>query len=124
MSTKDLWLVLRPSKISGVGVFTDKVIYPDKEVILWKGNCSREVKNPRGRLKVLADWFGVKKTRGRYVIPDSFLNPALVWYLNHSTKPNLKITQDDRFISIRKIRAGEELTIDYYELDDEVDNSL
>lgn len=34
-------------------------------------------------------------------------------YINHSCNPNLKIERNDRFISIKKIAIGDELTIDY-----------
>jgi SET domain-containing protein len=47
-------------------------------------------------------------------IPNYGLNVIhLNGYLNHSTTPNMRTRNGYDFITLRKILAGEELTVDY-----------
>jgi SET domain-containing protein len=41
----------------------------------------------------------------------ALLTPA--WYLNHSKKPNMAADENYDFYSLRRIKNGEELTVDY-----------
>lgn len=101
-------LVLRPSEIAGVGVFTTTPI-------------RKGVKPP---LFVQRDWvfrksvFGYKrhfghydKVRDGYWCPVDFNRMSIGWYLNHSETPNCTSAVHPR--TLRFIRPGEELTIDY-----------
>jgi SET domain-containing protein len=47
---------------------------------------------------------------------------SLVWYLNHSDTPNVRVTAT-RAYALCNIKKGEELTVDYRTLDDNVDNT-
>ena len=47
---------------------------------------------------------------------------SVLWYLNHSKKPNLKAIKNG-WITKNTIKKGQELTIDYSELDKDVDNA-
>lgn len=114
-------LILKQSKIQGVGVFTDvalkkgiKIWLSDDSVFVRKG---REGK--RNRKLIQSHCVHVK---GGYWCPVNFEQMHVGWYLNHSKNPNVGC--DRFFTTLRDIRAGEELTIDYKELDNEVDNSL
>jgi hypothetical protein len=51
--------------------------------------------------------------KGKYGCPRNFnmLTPA--WYLNHSKKPNMAADESYDFYSVRRIKKGEELTVDY-----------
>jgi SET domain-containing protein len=50
---------------------------------------------------------------GVYDIPNHSLNLCGVsWYINHSTSPNCGENDGD-FFTLREIKAGEELTVDY-----------
>lgn len=50
---------------------------------------------------------------GSYHAPSSFNEMTIAWYLNHAERPNVACTQDEGFITLRAVKAGEELTIDY-----------
>ena len=56
----------------------------------------------------------VKNTKKKVDVPVYGMNATnMSVYLNHSKKPSLKFTKVGELISLRKIDAGEELTIDY-----------
>lgn len=51
---------------------------------------------------------------GNYLVPDYGLNGLdISWYLNHSEEPNLQVIDGYLFRTLRRIHAGEELTVDY-----------
>lgn len=49
----------------------------------------------------------------RYGCPRNFNRLTISWYLNSSTNPNVVCDKDFRFFAKRRIKAGEELTVDY-----------
>ena len=116
---------IRPSKIDGVGVFavreipektklfTGYVPQPSARFKLWELK-----KLPAAVLKLLAG-FLVLENDGTIEIPQGgFEGLDMSFYLNHSKTPNVKITSGgEAFITLRKIKKGEELTIDYQKFD-------
>ncbi len=48
--------------------------------------------------------------------PHRFDHMEIVWYINHANSPNLKRIGRGKFIVIRDIKKGEEVTMDYNEL--------
>lgn len=117
-----VWLVLKPSEIEGVGVFTEKPILAGETVNLFYPRDWRFIRNPTGRDKALCNRYAVQHKVG-YSCPKTFLRMSLGWYLNHSKKPNVIIDRHGRCKSTRHINTGEEITIDYSLLDPAVDNS-
>lgn len=109
------------SKISGVGVFAVRDI--PKNV-----NISYGSKNPRGRrfklselksvnkevMKMVNDFFVIEKD-GTVLLPEYGLNDMdIAHFLNHSNRPNVRtIDGGFNFITSRKVRKGEELTVSY-----------
>ena len=109
---------LRPSKAQkgGVGVFAIRpipkganVFAGESEKIVWTDARSLP-KQPNLR-KLYTD-FGVLRD-GRYATPASFNSIGPGWYLNCSSKPNVKCNENLDFIAIRDIRTGEELMANY-----------
>lgn len=108
---------LKPSRIHGVGVFaiTDiprgsYVFHKDDEKMVWieKGfieNLPKEVR------KLYDDFCVIRNDI--YGCPESFDKLTPSWYLNHSDNPNVYADEDYRFIAMRDIKAGEELTVNY-----------
>ncbi|MFZ0981211.1 MAG: FRG domain-containing protein [Candidatus Acidiferrales bacterium] len=99
----------------GVGVFAIRKI--PKGTPLFVGD-SDEMVWLDGKSLPKAPWarklyeFAVIKD-GRYGCPVTFDRLTMSWYLNHSTRPNVKCTHDYDFISLEAIPAGKELTVDY-----------
>ena len=116
---------LKPSKISGIGVFAIKDIPPKTE--LFKGQINQkwlkfkleELKSlDKEVIKMIDDFFVIEKN-GLVSIPKSGLNGMdMSFYINHSKKPNAKtIDNGFTFVSLRKIKKGEEVTTSYSDYD-------
>jgi SET domain-containing protein len=108
---------LKPSKIHGVGVFAIQnikkgtFIFPDdNQRIRWVDES--QVENiPRPLNRLYRDFAIIRGKK--YGAPWNFDRLTTAWYLNHSKKPNIAIDKRFRFYTMRHIRSGEELTVDY-----------
>lgn len=102
-------LKLKRSRIQGIGVFAlvnikrgtylEPLLFP-------KGNTQKK-KNPSKEEKEYCI-----KVENRWICPKNFHQMSVGWFLNHSSKPNLA-HNNLKWYSIKNIRKGEELTIDY-----------
>jgi hypothetical protein len=113
---------LRPSGVhkGGVGVFAITKIRKgsllfegDNEEMLWVVE-SRIPKKPK-EIRRLYEDFPVIRDR-RYGCPPTFNRLTVAWYLNEPRKggrPNVGCTNSYDFFTLRDIRPGEELTVDY-----------
>ena len=111
---------LRPSLIHGIGVFAIRdiskgtnIFYDDKLEMVWIDRS--EVEKLTGEIRKLYDDF-CPLVKGKYGCPDGFNNLTLAWYINEPAKgqePNVICNDHYDFISLRDIKEGEELTVDY-----------
>jgi uncharacterized protein len=108
---------LKPSRIHGIGVFAIRdiprgtyVFRGDNEHMIWVNTSV--VNHLEKEIKRLYNDFCVSRN-GKYGCPKNFnvLTPA--WYLNHSKRPNMAADKHYNFYSTRRIKKGEELTVDY-----------
>ncbi len=109
---------LKPSKISGVGVFAIRdikkgtaIFYNDEESEMIWVDKKRGKKLPKEIKKLYKDFCVLKK--GKYGCPENFSSLTIAWYLNHSEKPNVFSDKDYNFYASRNIKKGEELTANY-----------
>jgi len=108
---------LQPSRIHGVGVFaiTDipkgaYIFADDDEELVWIHK--RMLANLSAEERRLYDDFCI--IRGDlYGCPQSFNKLTPAWYFNESSAPNVAADQAYRFYALRRIKNGEELTVDY-----------
>jgi len=118
-------MYLGPSKIHGIGCFSDIVIKKGEFVRVWSPEDSRWV--PLGKAhasphKHLFKRFGIRTTGG-YWVPVDFLRISVGWYMNHSETPNLQSDDGDvTYFALKDIRSGEEVTMDYRRMDPKHDN--
>jgi SET domain-containing protein len=117
----DVYCKLGVSTVHGIGVFALKQI-PAGVTPLRTLRGHREIKVSVEELKKLPKALrnhieAFCYTDGDTVlIPTSGLNSMdMAVYLNHSKRPNLRFLGDGRLVSLRAIRPGEELFIDYDE---------
>jgi len=116
---------LKPSNIEGVGVFAIRAIpkgidpfvgceiYGHKLV-----HKSRIKKLPRNLAKYIVDMCVCENDH--YTVPNAGLNALdISFYINHSKTPNMETSDGCYFITLRAIKEGEELTIDYGTYNDE-----
>jgi len=108
---------LKPSNIHGIGVFAIRdipkatyVFSGDDDEMVWV-NASAINRLPRTIKKLYRDFCVIRD--GQYGCPRNFNLLTLAWYLNHSDEPNMAADKNYNFYSTRKIKKGEELTVDY-----------
>lgn len=110
------------SKVSGVGVIAIRNIPKDTNIFYgvpqdhWLNFTWKEMSGlDKGILAAVDDFFVTNK-KGIIEIPFCGLNGINVsFFLNHSAKPNVKtIDGGENFVTKRKIKKGEELTLDYF----------
>lgn len=112
---------LQPSPLGGVGIFAIRSI--PKNTNIFQGAAKQAwFKFNKKDLQLLdkdikrlvADFFGSEDDDSVYVPQGALNNMNISFYLNHSDQPNVKtIDQGQTFITLRKIKKGEELYSDY-----------
>jgi len=110
-------LEVLPSKIDGMGVFTQRDIKKDDVVIIWGGIVLTvdEFKAGKGLAHT-----NVGVDEGLFLAEHPNHELGTDDYMNHSCDPNLWLKDEVTLIARRDISAGEELTMDYaVELADE-----
>jgi hypothetical protein len=111
-----VYVRLKPSKKSGLGVFAIKPIPKGTRIfggeddeLVWE----RKASLPKDRhVRKLYDDFAIIQG-DLYGCPTSFNRLTPAWYLNESKRPNATCDEDYYFYALRDIRIGEEVTVDY-----------
>ncbi len=115
MQWSEFSFILQPSQIGGIGVFTTHDIL--KGTRIFSGTHSPRTMNtkdiPNGFLK-----YCIFLNDKECLCPERFDRMEIGWYLNHSHDPNVSITLEKRVIALCDIKAGEEILLDYNELNE------
>ena len=122
METNQYSFILKPSKIpnAGVGVFSLRDIQPGIHLALKPQGQSVGVDVQEEVIPKELLGYCVAKENGVWRCPPDFSHMHIVWYLNHSEKPNAE-KRSDGYYSTKVIKTGEEITIDYNSLDEPED---
>lgn len=94
------------SEIHGRGLFADEDIGKGDKIQFIRGRIARKTPRTPKESQAIANWIGVRK--GIWIVP----KPPFL-YLNHSCEPNAAIVGTRLMIALRRIRKGEEITMDY-----------
>jgi hypothetical protein len=123
----DTWVMLRPSKIAGVGVIAVRDIPKGCRTIFSQPDTADDwVMMTRAEVDALPDAsrhmvenYCVYDADHYYVPAAGFKKVDLAYFLNHSAEPNVQsIDHGACFEALRDIRAGEELFLDYADIVD------
>jgi len=122
---KNTYCRLQPSNIEGVGVFAVREIPKGKDPFLgikqkqWIKFMREDLKKiDRSIFKMIDNFFVIEKDGSVYIPKDGLNGIDISFFVNNSKKPNLKIVGNGKesvtqFITLRKIKKGEELTVSY-----------
>lgn len=121
------WVMLKPSPIEGIGVFAlrdipkgcrDMFGKPDDDSE-WITVSKSEVEVLPAHTQFLISNYCLYDSANYFVPAQGFKKMDLSFFLNHSDMPNIiSINDGDYFETIRDIKEGEELVIDYGEIVD------
>jgi hypothetical protein len=110
---------VRESKIHGRGLFAIAAIAKDK-IVAVKGGHIVDRKTLREKITPLLGPVEIQIDDDLFIAPVTDDERELsMLYLNHSCDPNLGVRGEITFVTIRDIRAGEELTHDWAMTDDD-----
>lgn len=106
--------VLKPSSIpgGGVGVFAIETIPANTFLAVKPRGQSVGVDVKEEVIPKELLMYCVAKEDSIWRCPPDFTHMYMVWYLNHSDKPNAE-KREDGYYSIVEIKTGEEILIDY-----------
>lgn len=121
----ETWVMIKPSPLHGIGVFAVRDIpkgtrgFFSKGIGGWIELSHTEVENLPEHSKHLIHTYCLFDEE-KYFVPDyGFKIMDLSLYLNHSENSNVvSINDGEDFETIREIKAGEELLINYGEIVD------
>jgi SET domain-containing protein len=107
---KEYMLILEPSNY-GVGVFAvDNIPQHTNILSYWPWVRLASIKNVPEAFRKYALYVDNESI----LCPQSFEKPEIGIFINHSFNPNLIIfEQDKKIVTLREIKAGEELLSDY-----------
>ncbi len=116
-------IMLRPSKVDGIGVFAVTDIEKGRRNIFsndkseWISISRDEVAQLPQHSRALIENFCLYDDENYFVPEYGFKMLDLVIYINHSDEPNIiSINDGEDFEALRHINAGEELFLDYGEI--------
>ncbi len=113
----EIYVKAAPSPIHGVGVFAVSEIPEGATLQLWSEEELRLVRKPvDGLLRSMVLTYGIETEEG-YWCPKDFNRAEIGWYINHSDTPNMTYSGTITLRALRRIAPGEELTVNYVELE-------
>ena len=113
-------LDLRVSKIpgAGIGLFARIAFRKGDSLCHLVDHDVKFVARPTDVAMALK--FGHRVADG-WLLPKDFGRMSLWWYANHSDRPNVDV-ENDRYVALRNIAVGDEITTDYSKLENQIDN--
>jgi len=111
---------LRPSSVHGIGVFALRDIPKACRDLFstdpgtWHRLSFMEVNQLPDHARALIETYCLFDDEQYFVPAQGFMMMDISLYLNHSDTPNIRSVDDGAYFeSLREIRAGEELLVDY-----------
>ena len=117
MKSDRVILILQPSPIHGVAVFSRKNIKKGAVLPLFAKHdlAVRKHASPIER-HYAVHYTAKNRIRSKplgWHCPEDFHRMSIGWYLNHSDEANAHCNDDYEYFASRDIKADEEITVDY-----------
>ncbi|MBI5797518.1 SET domain-containing protein [Candidatus Woesearchaeota archaeon] len=117
---KQTYCRLGKSKIAGIGVIAIRDIpkgtnpFQGIHEQKWEEIETKDLKKlDKEVLRMINDFLVIEKNN-TVMIPEYGMNGMdISFFLNHSRKPNMKTADGNIFLTLRKIKKGEEVTVNY-----------
>jgi SET domain-containing protein len=116
----EIWVMLKPSPVHGIGVFAIRDIPKGCQTIFsrhqndWVKLPIREVEQMPDHSRNLVETYCLYDEENYYVPSYGFKIMDMVNYLNHSSTPNVRSVNDGEiFEAMEDIPAGTELLVNY-----------
>lgn len=106
--------VLKPSPISGIGVFATHDIPQGTKILNHLEYREYDLKSLPPELRKYCQFLSEDTALG----PERFDRMEVDWFLNHSFDPNVAEVREDYWIAVKEIKAGDELLMDYTQLNE------
>jgi len=126
--TGNTYVMIKPSPVDGIGVFALIDIPKGCRDMFstgignWIEVPRTEIENLPAHARTLVETYCLFDNDNYFVPEHGFKVMDLVNFLNHSEEPNIISINDGEFFeTIRDIKAGEELLINYGEIVEDVD---
>lgn len=115
MERTEFTFILKPSPIGGIGMFATHHIPKGMQFANKKfTKKKRKTKDvPEEFLK-----YCIHLNDEECLTPEQFDHMEIGWYVNHSDHPNVIRFSDENIVAARDIAAGEEIFIDYNQLNE------
>jgi hypothetical protein len=113
--------ILKPSTVSGVGVFMLHDVAEGIYLELFQKDFQEELKDVKDVPQELQGYCLDHKS-GKILCPKFFNRLDIGNYVNHSEKANMRYENGKGYFAKRDIKAGEELLADYKELSEPEDS--
>lgn len=124
---QNTWVMLKPSPIGGIGVFAlrdipagcrDMFSKPD-DTGEWITVSKNEIETLPAHAQFLVGNYCLYDEDNYFIPAQGFKKMDLALFLNHADEPNIiSVNDGDYFETLRDIKEGEELVIDYGEIVD------
>ena len=118
--SNNTWVMIKPSVLHGIGVFAVKDISKgcremfSKEMGEWQEIPRKDIDALPAASKTIVETYCLFDNDIYYVPANGFKVMDISLFLNHSETPNIiSVNDGEYFETIRDIKAGEELLIDY-----------
>lgn len=117
------WVMIRPSGVHGIGVFAIRDIHAgcrdifSKEMGEWHTVPRRETDALPVHAKDLVENYCLYDEENYFIPANGFKAIDLSLFLNHSDTPNIiSVNEGEYFETVRLVKKGEELLINYGEI--------
>jgi SET domain-containing protein len=107
--------ILKPSTISGIGVFLLHNVAKGTHLELFREDFQEELRGEKDVSEELQG-FCLDHESGKLLCPKFFNRMDIGNYVNHSHDANMRYEKGKGYFAKRDIKAGEELLADYREL--------